>query len=71
MSANVFFSLCNSYPFAGVVTPAPFLLLLNYLVLDDDSSRIFPVEIDRNENVGALKEAIKEKKPAFDDRQQP
>jgi hypothetical protein len=31
-------------------------------------TRIFPVEIDRDKNVGALKKAIKEeKKPAFDD----
>ena len=68
VSADVFFSFCNLYLFAGVVTPAPFLLLLNCLVLGHDSGRIFPVKIDRNKNVGCLKEAIKEaKKPAFDD----
>ncbi len=63
------FSLCNSYLFAVVGTPAPSLLLLNCWVLgeDSDSNRIFPVEVDRNKNVGDLKEAIKEKmKPAFD-----
>jgi hypothetical protein len=42
-------------------------LNLNCWVLGDDSTRIFPVKIDGNENVGSLKEAIKEKKkPAFD-----
>src|SRR6266511_875780 len=63
------FSLCNSYLFAVVGTTAPSLLLLNCWVLDEDSdsNRIFPVEVDRNKNVGDLKEAIKEKmKPAFD-----
>jgi hypothetical protein len=35
-------------------------------VLEEDSTRIFPVEVDRNKNVGALKKAIKEKFPAFD-----
>ena len=44
------------------------LLSLNCWVIGDDSAGIFPVEIDRNKNVGCLKEAIKEKmKPAFDD----
>ena len=42
-------------------------LKLNCWVLGEDSTRIFPVEIDRDKNVGDLKEAIKEKKfPAFD-----
>lgn len=42
-------------------------LKLNCWVLDEDSTRIFPVEVDRNENVGVLKKAIKEEmKPAFD-----
>jgi len=45
----------------------PLKIRLNCWVLGEDSTRIFPVEIDRNENVGGLKEAIKEKKkPAFD-----
>ena len=67
VSADVFFSLCNSYLFAVVGTPAPSLLLLNCWVLGDDSTRIFPVKIDRDENIGTLKDAIKEKKkPAFD-----
>ena len=62
------FSLCNSNLFAELDTPAPSLLLLNCWVLGDDSTRIFPVEIDRDKNVGGLKEEIKEKKkPAFDD----
>ena len=44
------------------------LLELNCWVLGDDSARIFTVEIDRNKNVGALKEAIKgKKKAAFHD----
>jgi len=61
------FSTYNSYLFVVVVTPAPSLLLLNCWVLGEDSARIFPVKIDRDENVGALKKAIKEeKKPAFD-----
>jgi len=38
-------------------------LRLNCWVLGEDSTRIFPVEVDRNENVGVLKEAIKEKNP--------
>ena len=43
------------------------LLLLNCWVLGEDSTRIFPVEIHPNKNVGGLKKAIKEeKKPAFD-----
>ncbi len=45
------------------------MLRLNCWVLDEDSdsNRIFPVEVDRNKNVGDLKEAIKEKKKrAFD-----
>ena len=42
-------------------------LRLNCWVLGDDSTRIFPVEIDRDLNVGELKKAIKEEmKPAFD-----
>jgi hypothetical protein len=45
--------------------PTP--LNLNCWVLGEDSTRIFPVKIDPNENVGALKKAIKEeKKLAFD-----
>src|SRR6266498_1996070 len=63
------FSLRNSYLFAVVSTPASSMLRLNCWVLDEDSdsNRIFPVEVDRNKNVGDLKEAIKEKKKrAFD-----
>jgi len=42
-------------------------LRLNCWVLGEDSTRIFPVEIDRDKDVGALKKAIKEeKKKAFD-----
>jgi Crinkler effector protein N-terminal domain len=42
-------------------------LNLNCWVLGEDSTRIFSVEIDRDKNVGGLKQAIKEKKvPAFD-----
>jgi len=45
----------------------PLKIRLNCWVLGEDSTCIFPVEIDRNENVGGLKEVIKEKKkPAFD-----
>jgi hypothetical protein len=34
---------------------------------DNDRSRVFPVEIANNKTIGALKDAIKEKKkPAFD-----
>ena len=40
----------------------PLKIRLNCWVLSEDSTCIFPVEIDRNKNVGALKEAIKEKK---------
>src|SRR6266545_2029199 len=50
-------------PTSSMATP----LRLNCWVLGEDSTRIFPVEVDRDENVGGLKEAIKEKmKPAFD-----
>ena len=44
------------------------MLRLNCWVLDEDSdsNRIFPVEVDRNKNVGDLKKAIKEEKRAFD-----
>ena len=42
-------------------------LILNCWVLGEDSTSIFPVEIDRGKNVGSLKKAIREeKKPAFD-----
>src|ERR1700733_5880108 len=42
-------------------------LNINCWILGEDSTRIFPVEIDRGKNVGALKKAIKEeKKVAFD-----
>ena len=44
-------------------------LELNCWVLSDgyDPRRIFPVKIAKNETVGTLREAIKEKKkPAFD-----
>jgi hypothetical protein len=42
-------------------------LNLNCWVLGEDSTRIFPVEIDGAKNVGALKKAIKEEmKPTFD-----
>ncbi len=43
-------------------------LRLNCWVLGEDSTRIFPVEVDRDENVGGLKEAIKEKNPRALDR---
>ena len=36
--------------------------MLNCWVFGEDSTRIFPVKIDRDENVGGLREAIKEKK---------
>ena len=63
----LFLSLFNTYLFAVVSTSAPSLLLLNCWVLGEDTTRIFPVEIDRDKNVGGLKKAIKEeKKPAFD-----
>ena len=40
---------------------------LNCWVLGEDSTLIFPVEIDGDKNVGDLKKAIKEEmKPAFD-----
>jgi len=62
VSADVFFSLCNSYLFAVVGLS---LLQLNCWVLSEDSTRIFPVKIDRDENVGGLKKAINEEKKAF------
>jgi hypothetical protein len=44
------------------------LELLPPWVFGEHPTRIFPVEIDPDKNVGGLKEAIKEKKkPAFDD----
>ena len=42
-------------------------LNLNCLVLGDDASRVFPVEIANSKTVGDLRDAIKDKKrPAFD-----
>jgi hypothetical protein len=42
-------------------------LALNCLVAGDDPDRIFTIEIAKTKNVGALKDAIKDKKkPAFD-----
>jgi len=71
VSADVFFSLCNSYLFAVVGTPALSLLLLNCWVLGDDSTRIFPVKIVRDENVGGLKEGEEEKGVRSHQRRQP
>lgn len=43
-------------------------LELNCLVLGNDPSRVFPVQIAGTESVGALRESIKDKKKlAFDD----
>ena len=57
--------LCQSTTMASSSTATP--LRLNCWVLGEDSTRIFPVKVDHDENVGALKKAIKEeKKPAFD-----
>ena len=36
--------------------------LLNCFVLGDDEERVFPIKIPRNNNVGILKDLIKEKK---------
>ncbi|KAG1893517.1 uncharacterized protein F5891DRAFT_985860 [Suillus fuscotomentosus] len=45
----------------------PFRLKLNCIVLGDNPRRIFPVDIERTEIVGDLKEVIKDKKrPEFD-----
>jgi hypothetical protein len=50
----------------GAVAP-PQLITINCWVLSDDLDCVFPVDIDREKSVGALKKAIKEeKKPAFD-----
>src|SRR5260221_1901536 len=59
---DIFGPFCTVTP-SSMATP----LKLNCWVLGEDSTRIFPVEIDRDENVGELKKAIKEEmKPAFD-----
>jgi hypothetical protein len=45
----------------------PLALELNCLVLGDDHSHIFTIEIQGTKNISALKELVKEKnKPAFD-----
>ena len=45
----------------------PLALELNCLVLGDDSSHIFTIEIQGTKNISVLKELIKDKnKPAFD-----
>jgi hypothetical protein len=44
------------------VTSDPPLLEINCLVLGEPRGHIFPVKIARTESVGALKDAIKEKK---------
>src|ERR1700680_1715292 len=45
----------------------PLRLKLNCIVLGDNPRRIFPVDIERTEIVGDLKEVIKDKKrPEFD-----
>ena len=45
----------------------PLALELNCLVLGDDSSHIFTIEIQGTKNISALRKAIKEeKKPIFD-----
>jgi hypothetical protein len=50
-----------------IVTSGPPLLEINCLVLGETHNHIFPVKIAGTESVGALKDAIKEKKrPAFD-----
>ena len=46
----------------------PLMLALNCFVLGETLQNIFTVKIDAAENVGTLKQLIKEeKKPAFDD----
>jgi hypothetical protein len=43
------------------------VLGLNCLVLGDDPNHVSPIKIDRNESVGTLKDAIKDKmRPKFD-----
>jgi hypothetical protein len=42
------------------------ILELNALVFGDNQSQVFPVKIAATESVGTLKEAIKEKKHAFE-----
>jgi hypothetical protein len=45
----------------------PLALELNCLVLGDDPSHIFTIEIQGTKNISALKEVIKDKKkPVFD-----
>jgi hypothetical protein len=53
---------------SGPVPAAPpQLITLHCWVLSDGPDRVFPVEIDQEKSVGALKDAIKDKKkPAFD-----
>jgi hypothetical protein len=51
----------------GVSSEPPLILELNCLVLGESHTHIFPVKIAGTESVGALKDAIKDKKkPAFD-----
>ena len=54
------------YSFLSVTSDSP-LLEINCLAHGEPRSHIFPVEIASTKTVGALKDAIKEKKqPAFD-----
>ena len=51
----------------GVAAP-PQLITLNCWVLSDDPKHVFPVDIDPEKSVGALKKVIKkEKSPVFDE----
>jgi hypothetical protein len=47
--------------------PDPLTLELNCIVQGDEPTHAFPVEISNTKNVGALRDAIKDKKkPAFE-----
>jgi hypothetical protein len=46
-------------------TPIDPIFELNCWVLGDGVQNIFPVKVAKSESVGALKEVIKDKKPAF------
>ncbi|KAF9230494.1 hypothetical protein BU15DRAFT_57182, partial [Melanogaster broomeanus] len=51
-----------------IIVKAPEIISLNCLVLGENSRNVFPVKIDKTENVGTLKKLIKsEKQIAFRD----
>jgi hypothetical protein len=61
------FDSLASHSASSLPQPDPLTLELNCIVQGDEPTHAFPVEISNTKNVGALRDAIKDKKkPAFE-----